>query len=70
MTRRFEVTELARFQDAVAQPRLIADRDLTDFCGLQADLLDDGRWDEEDHELLTEVAELEAQQVDDTDVPF
>ena len=70
MTRHFETTELARFQDAFTSPRLVADRDLTDFCGLQADLLDDGRWDEVDHELLADVAALEAQQVDDTDVPF
>ena len=67
MTRDFEITELTRFQDAVERPWLVPDRDLTDYCGIQADLLDDGSNDPVDHDLL---ASLEAQQVDDSDVPF
>jgi hypothetical protein len=46
---------------------LIPDRDLTDYCGIQADLFDDGSSDPVNHILL---ASLEAQQVDDSNVPF
>lgn len=59
MANKFEITELARFQDAVERPFLIADHDLTDYCGMQADLnpYDDGP---EPHTSQEELAELEA----------